>query len=188
MRRNILGLVFIFVLLFSVSARAQKAQILAQSKKAVAALRNKDLKTLGELTHPIKGLRFSPYGYVDAQKDLTFKKSQVPTLFGLRRKMTWGTFDGSGEDIALTFADYYKKFVYDFDFAAAPQAAYNKIVKQGNTNVNLPEAYPNAEFVEYHYPGTRKNERMDWRSLRLVFEKSGGKWYLVGISHDQWTI
>jgi hypothetical protein len=29
---------------------------------------------------------------------------------------------------------------------------------------------------------------MNWASLRLVFERSGNKWYLVGISHDEWTI
>jgi (p)ppGpp synthase/HD superfamily hydrolase len=29
---------------------------------------------------------------------------------------------------------------------------------------------------------------MDWRSLRLVFEKKNDIWYLVGIIHDQWTI
>jgi UDP-N-acetyl-2-amino-2-deoxyglucuronate dehydrogenase len=31
-------------------------------------------------------------------------------------------------------------------------------------------------------------EGMDWRSLRLVFEKKNDIWYLVGIIHDQWTI
>jgi (p)ppGpp synthase/HD superfamily hydrolase len=29
---------------------------------------------------------------------------------------------------------------------------------------------------------------MDWRSLRLVFEKKDDIWYIVGIIHDQWTI
>ncbi len=29
---------------------------------------------------------------------------------------------------------------------------------------------------------------MDWCSLRLVFEKWGAQYYLVGVVHDQWTI
>lgn len=188
MKKNFLRLGFAFVLLFAANAAAQETPLSAPARKVVSALKNKDLKTLGALVHPTKGLRFSPYGNIDAEKDLTFKKSQVPTLFAVRRRFVWGSADGSGDDLKMTFADYYKKFVYDVDFAAAPQIGYGKIVKQGNTIVNLTKAYPNAEFVEYHFPGTEKNNRMDWRSLRLVFEKSGGKWYLVGISHDGWTI
>jgi len=29
---------------------------------------------------------------------------------------------------------------------------------------------------------------MDWKSLRLVFEQYEGRWYLVGIINNQWTI
>jgi len=43
--------------------------------------------------------------------------------------------------------------------------------------------------VEYHFPGIDPQYGgLDWRSLRLVFQQSGGEWYLVGIIHDQWTI
>ena len=29
---------------------------------------------------------------------------------------------------------------------------------------------------------------MDWRTMRLVFEEYQGKYYLVAIVNDQWTI
>jgi hypothetical protein len=29
---------------------------------------------------------------------------------------------------------------------------------------------------------------MDWRALRLIFQKRGRVWYLVGIAHNEWTI
>jgi len=29
---------------------------------------------------------------------------------------------------------------------------------------------------------------MDWKSLRLVFKERNGKFFLVGIGHDEWTI
>jgi len=29
---------------------------------------------------------------------------------------------------------------------------------------------------------------MDWASLRLVFEKFKGTWWLVGVIHAGWTI
>ncbi|MNW11118.1 hypothetical protein D3C71_2084880 [compost metagenome] len=50
--------------------------------------------------------------------------------------------------------------------------------------------YPKEQydFVEYHITGIDPSvEEMDWRSLRLVFEKIGEDHALVGIIHDQWT-
>lgn len=178
----------LFTLTISINAQAEKTQVLAQSKRVVAALKNKDMKTLATFVHPTKGVRFSPYGYIDAENDLVFKRAQFPSLMLARRTYLWGAADGSGDEINLGFPAYLGKFVYDKDFSRAPQIVYNRIAKQGNTIVNVAEAYKNAKFVEYHFPGTEKNDGMDWRSLRLVFEKSGKNWYLVGISHDQWTI
>ena len=178
----------LFALTVSICAQTEKAQILTQSKKVVAALKNKDMKTLATFVHPTKGVRFSPYGYIDLENDLIFKSSQIPSLMLTRRAYIWGAADGTGDQINLGFPAYFNKFVYDKDFARAPQIVYNRVAKQGNTIVNVGEAYKNAKFVEYHFPGTKKYDGMDWRSLRLVFEKSGKNWFLVGISHDQWTI
>jgi hypothetical protein len=183
-------IVFAFTLLslaFSAHAQTEKAQVLAKSKQVLVALKNKDAKTLATYVHPAKGVRFSPYGNVDTEKDLTFRRKDVVKIYALPAYV-WGQADGSGDDIKLNFAGYHKNFIYDKDFARAPKVGYNRVVKQGNTIVNVAEAYPKAKFVEYHFPGTAKNDGMDWRSLRLVFEKSGKNWYLVGVSHDQWTI
>ncbi len=183
----ILLAITLFSMTFSAPAQTEKAQVLAKSKQVVNALKNKNVKTLASYVHPAEGVRFSPYGNIDTERDLTFRRKDVLKLYALPAYV-WGQADGSGDDIKLNFAGYYKKFVYDKDFVRAPNVSYNRIVKQGNTIVNLREAYPKAKFVEYHFPGTRKYDGMDWRSLRLVFEKSGKNWYLVGISHDQWTI
>jgi hypothetical protein len=189
MKHKILvNLLLLLVLTITVSAQSEKVQVLAQSKKVVAALKKKDMKTLAALVHPIKGVRFSPYGYVNAEGDLVFRRAQISSLMLTRRTYVWGAEDGTGDDINLGFPAYFNKFVYDKDFARAPQVVYNRVAKSGNTIVNIAEAYKNAKFVEYHFAGTKKYDGMDWRSLRLVFEKSGANWYLVGISHDQWTI
>ena len=60
---------------------------------------------------------------------------------------------------------------------------------QGNTLINSSEIYKDAIIIEYHFSGfDPQYEGMDWRSLRLAFEKVNDIWYLVGIIHDQWTI
>lgn len=44
--------------------------------------------------------------------------------------------------------------------------------------------------VEYYVEGTLVGGQPgnDWRALRLVFELVDGRYYLVGIIHDEWTI
>ena len=154
------------------------------------SLRDKDMSQLAAWVHSEKGLRFSPYAYVDTKNDIVFTKSEVEGLMNDTTKRVWRTFAGSGDLIELTFADYYKQFVYDADFIQTAEIAVNKGLGQGTTINNLNEVYPKEQydFVEYHIAGIDPSvEGMDWRSLRLVFEKIGGDHALVGIIHDQWT-
>lgn len=189
--KQILFLAFLIAWAFSANSFAQtgeQAQVLALSRRVISALKQRNIKTLANYVHPSKGVRFSPYGYIHTDgEDLVFKKSEAAKLSNSRKIYDRGAYDAGENEIKMNFADYYKKFIYDKDFARAPQIAYNKIIKQGNTIVNIAEAYRDARFVEYHFAGTKKYGGMDWKSLRLIFEKSGAKWYLVGISHDQWT-
>ncbi|WP_339811787.1 hypothetical protein MKY63_04910 [Paenibacillus sp. FSL R7-0189] len=154
------------------------------------SIKNKDMKQLAAWVHRDKGLRFSPYAYVDTKNDLVFTQEEVEGLMNDSTKRVWRTFAGSGDLIELTFADYYKRFVYDADFIQKAEIAVNKGLGQGTTINNLNEVYPKEQydFVEYHIAGIDPSvEGMDWRSLRLVFEKIGEDHALVGIIHDQWT-
>jgi len=156
----------------------------------VKALKNGDIETLAAWAHPEKGVRFSPYAYIDAENDLTFKREELKGLMEDPTVRTWGTAAGSGDPIELTFADYYERFVYDANFAEDADVAENEILGHSTTANNVFEAYPKEthDFVEYHIDGVDPaNEGMDWRSLRLVFEKAGDDRALVGIVHDQWT-
>ncbi|NLM34482.1 MAG: hypothetical protein GX206_03500 [Clostridiales bacterium] len=159
------------------------------AKEAMQALKEKDMEKLSQLVHPEKGVRFSPYTFVEKDKDLVFSAKEVNKFMEDTTKYKWGFYDGSGELIELTFADYYKRFIYDADFINAPKVGYNEPIATGNTINNTFEVYKNAVIIEYHFPGIEeKYEGMDWRSLKLVFEKYKDKWYLVGVIHDEWTI
>lgn len=153
-------------------------------------LQNGDMAQLAAWVHPDKGLRFSPYANVDTKTDLVFTRDEVKGLMEDSKKRIWRSFPGSGELIELTFAEYYKRFVYDEDFIADAEIALNKGLGQSTTVNNLNVIYPKEsnDFVEYYMDGTDPaHEGMDWKSLRLVFEKIGEDHALVGIIHDQWT-
>jgi hypothetical protein len=144
--------------------------------------------SLSNYVHPVNGVRFSPYAFVK-DTDQVFPADKVSSLMADSKVYTWGTYDGSGEPIKLTFLDYYAKFVYDVDFTNAPQMALNHRLGVGNSIDNSSEFYPDAMIVEYYFPGfDLQYAGMDWRSLRLVFTEYNNIWYLAGIIHDQWTI
>lgn len=161
--------------------------ILQRAAQVVTALKNRDMSAVSDFVHPQMGLRFSPYAFI-RDSDQLFTADQIASLPSDTTIFTWGAYDGSGESIDLTFTDYYAKFIYDEDFANAPQLALNHRLGMGNSIDNSLDFYPGAMIVEYYFPGFDPAfEGMDWRSLRLVFMQENNIWYLAGIIHDQWT-
>ncbi|HJZ23064.1 MAG TPA: hypothetical protein VJ201_01270 [Candidatus Babeliales bacterium] len=147
------------------------------------------MEKLSVIAHPVKGIRFSPYSFVDISNDIVITANPLVDIFDDEKKYLWGAYDGSGEPIELTFNEYFTQFIYDKDFANAKMVSYNASIVKGNRKNNIHEVYPNSTFVEYHFPGyDPKYEGMDWKSLRLVFEEKDNVWYLIAIVHDQWTI
>jgi len=174
-------------------AAKEAEQIIApRARQVILALKSRNVVTLSGLVHPKKGLRFSPYHSVNLERggDLVFTRNQIKSLMASKKRYHWGDEDGSGDPIRLSFAAYYRQFVYDHDYSKAKQVTYNSVtLSSGNLINNIRESYPAAIIVEYHFPGfEEKYGGMDWNSLWLVFEKQGGAWYLVSIAHGEWTI
>ncbi|HEY8830485.1 MAG TPA: hypothetical protein VIM83_07790 [Candidatus Limnocylindria bacterium] len=166
-----------------------KALVEKTALAVIDALKAKDGAKLATYAHPDKGVRFSMYSFVRTDTDVVLKATDLAGAFTDPKVRLWGVTDGKGEDFRVTFADYYPKFVYDVDFAKAPDVAYNRAIGTGNSTDNSATAYPDAIMVEYHYSGfDPQYNGMDWQSLRLFFEQKNGTWYLVGIVHAQWTI
>lgn len=165
---------------------AEAEQIIApMAKQAIEALKNRDMVTLAGMAHPEKGVLFSPYGFMGEDK-VVLKADQLSGALTDPTVRHWGSFDGTGDPIDLTFAAYFERFVYSHDFAAAPQISYNQPIKE---IYHAEQFGPSSIMVEYHFPGfDPQYEGLDWQSLRLVFEQQGQTWYLVGILHNQWTI
>ena len=172
------------------AASASQRAIENRAAAAIAALKAHDMMALSNIAHPQKGIRFTPYTRVDAKVDRLFTKRQVRDLWTNKALFVWGSHDGTGSPIRLTFPEYYKAFVYDYDFSGAPRIAYDaEPMGTGNSVNNIRQAYAGAIVVEYHVPGLDpKYGGMDWRSLWLVFEKSGAEWLLTGVVHGSWTI
>jgi hypothetical protein len=160
------------------------------ARRVAAVIAAPDFGALAGLAHPEKGIRFSPYSRVDTATDRRLSREQIRVLSTSPDSLLWGSYDGSGEPIRLTFRQYFAKFVRDFDLLAAPRVAVDSApMGTGNSINNIREAYPGARIVEFNTPGTDpRYGGMDWRSLWIVLERSGPRWYVVGLVHGSWTI
>ena len=144
------------------------------SNELIEAISIKDFETVSEFTHPVKGVRFTPYTYVSLDNDIVFNRAEIESFFDDQDVYIWGIYDGIGDDISLTPSQYYEKFIYTNDFKNAEEIGYNEVLSMGNMNENQFEVYDNAIVVEYYFSGFNPDyEGMDWRSLRLVFQQCG---------------
>jgi len=176
----------------SCTASSEKTNInltaLDTAKTILKSLKNKDMQTLGAFVGP-KGVRFSPYTYVNTDTDIILNKEEVTNGLALSRTFIRWSYDWSGEPIDLPFWQYFEKFVYDLDFLNAPEVNENKEIMRGNVINNIFDIYTNAQIIEFFIPGIDPQyEGMDRRSLTIVLEKNNETRNLIGIIHNQWTI
>ena len=172
----------------SVKGKTPQEIVQEQAGQVITALQKRDMNRVSVLVHPTKGVRFSPYAYVQ-DKDLLFMPDQLTDLLNDTKKYHWGEQDGSGDPLLMTFQEYYDRFVYNKDYARAEKQSLNERIGGGNSIDNSREYYPDSMVMEYYFSGSDpRYGGMDWGSLRLVFQEENAQWYLVGIIHDEWTI
>lgn len=168
---------------------SQSNTLLQEALEVMELFKNQDAAGLDSRVSPTRGVRFSPYQFVDENTDITFYPGNtVPSMFTNTTVYAWGEYDGSGDTIAGEFASYYPRFVYDVDFFNPEMIAINTFLSSGSMINNIEDVYPNDQFVEFYFSGFDPQYfGMDWRSLTLVFEDVNGTWYLVGVIHGEWT-
>ena len=158
------------------------AEVILQS------LKEQDFESVALYAHPEKGIRFTPYTYVNPDTDVVIPAEDVSGLGTSSELITWGTQEGSGFPITQTFMEYFGRYVWHHDYTQAPEVLWNTPFDRGTIIDNAAVVYPDAEIVEYHFPSfDPEYGGMDWSSLRLVLEEDDGEWFLVGIIHDEWA-
>ena len=72
------------------------------SNELIDAISVKDFETVSEFTHPVEGIRFTPYTYVSLDNDIVFSKEEIEIFFNDQDVYIWGIYDGIGDEISLT--------------------------------------------------------------------------------------
>lgn len=161
-------------------------ELLDLSGKVIALLAAKDYASLTDYIHP-DGLSFTPYSTA-GEEDRTITKEELLSAAESEDAVLWGHWDGSGEEMNLTFAEYWEKFVWNTDYLNADTITPNEITCKGNSIENVETFYKDGLYVEYAVNSCLGyDDGTDWSTLKLVFVRSDSQWYLRAIIHGQWT-
>jgi hypothetical protein len=169
---------------------ADSATLMNLAKEILQHAEKKEYSKIADYIHPTKGIRFSPYTYVDTaeHKHFTAAEFREQVEKNAKKKVLWGTSDPLGEDILLTVEGYFKEFGYDKKYLEEGSFGFNQVIGSSTVINNIEEAYPGATFVEaYWVPKDEEKAPYEWGSVRLVFAVENGQSYLVGWIHDTWS-
>ena len=162
-------------------------ELLTLADEVLELLNNEDFGALETYLHPQLGLTFTPYSTV-GEEDRRILPEELSEAASSDALCVWGSYDGSGEDISLSFEDYWNRFVWNTDYANADTVSLNKFAVSGNAIENVREAYPDCLFIEYAINSTLGyDDGTDWSTLKLVFVRYEKQWYLTGLIHGEWT-
>ena len=181
----------ISILTFSKSKPETSSDNFYELKKinqiVIKLIKKRDISALSKYAHPKKGIMFSPYSDLKNNDNQIIEKKELVKIYEKNEDLVWGEYDGTGARILLTFDNYFDRFIYDEDFIEY-EPNYDSIMGTGNAIENMNSVFPYARSVEYYTPGTEEYAYMDWKSLRLLYEIYRGKYYLVAVVHNEWTI
>lgn len=134
-------------------------------------------------------IRFSPYSYVDINKDIVLTKDNISDITNNKETFTRWVQDGSGEPITMNFEEYRKRYIYDASFMNEWIPYLNTRVQRGNTTNNIYDVYTGDMIVEYYIPGKKKlYEWADRRSLTIIMGKENNQWKVKWVVHGERTI
>ena len=158
------------------------------ANKIVAHLYKLEIDSLNNFTFNDNQILFAPYQYLDTSIAKSFTPNLLSMVNKSEKKVHWANYDGTGEPMDLDVKSYFLKYINDKDYLKADTIRANESVKIGNAVNNINTIFSGAQYVEYFYKGTDKNDGINWKSLKIVFNKLNDKFILVAIVHNQWTV
>ena len=168
------------------SADADNADMTMLAYRVLEYVKDDDYVALSHVVHPEYGVVLSPYATINLATDRRFSAEEVAGFGTDSSVYVWGVYNGRGEPIELTPAEYIEKFVPAEDFLNAKTIGINQIVRSGNALENITDVFPRVQFIDFHISSGDPADELDWSSLRLGFEEYRGYFRLIAIVYSTW--
>ena len=165
------------------SAAPVDTRVAEKANQVIKAIKNKDFAAINALTHPARGLCFSPTVQM-SPNSVCLKANLLPDyLEGTRRSQLFNWGNSHGTPVRLNFNDYFERYLNSRDFSSSTATITpNPREARGQVKSNIARFYPNCAAVEYYVQGTGSN---DWRAISVVFQPYRGDWRLIAIVSDE---
>ena len=151
------------------------------------ALRDGDMVRLAQWVHPEKGVAFVPATFI-SELNPVFSAEETAKLWENENNYLWGIESGSGEEIQMDFRSFYEQYLFPVDFLFADAVGYDTNIMTGGAIDNSRDVFPDSKFVEYHFDGFDPDfGGLDFRTLRIVLEPIGDRYYVVAIVNNEWS-
>ncbi len=132
--------------------------------------------------HPKKGVRMTWNTYFDVRGDILFTRSDIKRYIkNPSKKIFWGYTDGKGDEVYLNLRDYMLKLTKPIDINRVEELTNLK-----RFNCSLKHQCKGYELFWINEKPEKTYQ--DWQGLVVIVEKYQGKWYVVGLLRDRWTI
>jgi len=171
----------------TVSSGANNADMTMLAYQVLEYVKDEDYLALSHVVHPEFGVVLSPYATINLATDRRFSVEEVAEFGTDTSVYVWGVYNGRGEPIELTTAEYFEIFVPAAEFLEAKTIGINQVVRSGNALENITEVFPNVQFIDFHISSGDTADEPDWSSLRLGFEEYRGYFRLVTIVYSTWA-
>jgi hypothetical protein len=149
---------------------------------AVHAIRKRDIVALATLIHPVRGVILSEKP-VFGSGSRHYTRQSLPTAYKKPHNLLWGHDDAKGDPIRKSLYNYFEDLIptlggltridkdsgtyHYFDRKPFPQIA----------GYSLRWIHPHSTTCDY-----------DWHGMVVILAQYHGRWYVVGLLRDYWTI
>ena len=152
----------------------------------VSLLNGEKYEGIDELTeymHPKKGIVMTWNVRFGGKEDLTFTRNDIKNIEKNRfKKIHWGYTYGKGDEVRMSLYNYISKLTKPFN-------TISKIEKLKTLKgFHCPSETECRAYEVFWINESSETKEYDWQGLVVIFEKYRGKWYVVGLLRDRWTI
>jgi hypothetical protein len=149
---------------------------------AVHAIADGNISALSTLIHPTHGVLLSDKP-VFGTESRHYTRRSLPIAYKQSHDLLWGHDDAKGDPI--------RKSLYNYFDALVPALGGLTRVDKETAPYHYFDPKPFAKVVGYSLRWINQHSATrdyDWRGLVIILAQDHGRWYVVGLLRDYWTI
>jgi len=147
------------------------------------ALEKKDpAKDIAALIHPEQGITLTEMVRFGSKDDIHFSRTSFMNTMRNNKKLFWGHTYGKGDEIYKTLPAY-------FDDLHREKSKVTKILLLDTLKGFTSKGGESVKGLEVYWINeSSKTKEYDYLGMVVILSEYRGKWYIVGLLRDRWTI